>query len=237
MEQDERKTHKTMFSSASIISLLTGLAAVAVSLYVFYASRDRPALQINQLPSITYASTEALKDLGEVRLTIDGNDIDNLRAIPFSIRNVGNIPISSLDKSEKYNLVGPLVLQLTSLPSASSRGEVLVVETELGLGTPLSVNTSQKDNNTIIEITLRNLNVGEETNFTILYTGDSDPTASILGNPLLGGKLSLLLDSRSVEPANWWSQFKSIWLPEGLGVLLNGAIRGRDHMAWRGSTK
>lgn len=216
---EETNQMKSFLSAASVVTLAVGLASVAASIFIFYASRDRPAMTIDQLPAISYASPATLSSLGQVTLTVNGTEIGNLHGIPFRARNSGNRPISSLQGSKAFNLTGPVVLQV----SAPIKGQILAVETVPG---DLSLNTSSKreSGKDIILLGIQNINPGGTADFTVMYAGDSEPEFALLGNPLVGGSIALLKNSLPVRPSTTWEKFKGIWLAQGLGFLFLAQI-------------
>lgn len=209
---------RSFLAPASVITLVLGLLSIAVSLYLYYASQARPAITIEQLPSITYAATQKLTGLGNVTLTVNGRDISELRAIPFVIRNTGNVPVSSIQNGPNYNLVDPLVIGLQEDGKPNNIIKIVGVQVD-GPSSPLSCSFNTNANLATVSTELRSLNSGNHASFTVLYEGQSELSASLMDNPLLGGNISLIVRGNEIQKASIWVRFKSYWLAQGLGVI------------------
>lgn len=215
----EKREKKSIISRTGWITLFVGLASIASSLSIFYSLRSRPSLSIEQLPTITYVSSQALSELGEVVLTVNGEKVLNLHALPFSLRNTGNDPISSIENSQFFNLLGPIVIEFVPQFGNTSGSRIFAIQTPTTESTGVKTSYSNEENRALAKISLRNLNEGEQVNFTVLYTGKDEPEVKLLGNPLLGGILNLSSNTQFILKETFWYRLKSVWLAQALGFL------------------
>jgi len=210
---------KSSIHIAGWLSLLIGLASVAASLYIFYASKDRPMLAVEQHESVTYVTTKPFVGVGKVELTVNEKPIRHLGALPFSIKNEGNVPLSSIQNSGFYNLVSALSLEVSAPIREASGIGILSVQLADASASPLTIKMQDRGEMTALKIDIRHLNPGETANFSLLYSGEREPTARVVGNPIIGGAISFIRGFRTVSTDTIWGKLKSVWLAQGLGIL------------------
>jgi hypothetical protein len=202
-----------------IITLLVGFMTVAVSLYIFYESRSRPAVEIDQQASITYASTKSLSSLGDVRLSVNGSSISDLTAIPFRITNTGNVPLSSIPNSPSFNLSGFIPIEFQSTGLDKSIIQIFVIQTSFNDTTRFKASFENRPTGAIVKIDMKSLNVGDFINFTVLVTGYTNQIIRVPSNPLIGGVVTINLASGKPASESVWERFKSVWISIILGII------------------
>jgi hypothetical protein len=222
-EMDKEKKPRTPLSLSSLLSLIVGLAGIAATLYISFSNRPQPELTIEFLPPITYASTSTISSLGDVTFTINGEEIKNLIAIPFVVKNTGNTPISSIQTSGSYNMLQPININLVA-DDKTYNPQILAVQSGEG-GHLIETSFSNNSSEVMVIVDIKNLNPSEEASFTVFYTGDREPSPKINADSLQGGKIILVSQSSAVvDKETAWGKFKSVLLAQIIGAIFLAQI-------------
>jgi|WetSurMetagenome_2_1015567.scaffolds.fasta_scaffold48159_1 hypothetical protein len=221
MEKEEKiPKSKSSLQTSGIITLIMGLLSIAVSLFIYFQSKEKPELTVEQSNPITYASIKGLKNIGNVKLTLEGNEIPDLIALQVKIKNSGDVPISSIETSNSYNLVNPISLEMKNKNGKNDEIKILGIQEDVKIRNNFTIKLDSVANNiTLIQINFKNLNVEEEFNFTLFLTGTNEPYFNIYENPLVGGNIILLSGISNIDTGTFWFSFKTKYFIEILGII------------------
>jgi hypothetical protein len=185
----------TVANWAQIVALPIAIVAIAVTIWIYFRSKQRRALSCTFDPLISpieIKAGDALK--GDIEIRYRGQSVANLFIARATLKNTGNLPIRKTDIVEPLTFTFGSGIELIRKPHASNmRPHNLKIAWNFSMsGTPAKVNVAQ------LEFDL--LNPGDGLVVEFICTGTSSLptlTARIEGVTEIG-----LLDSQEVHLLN-----------------------------------